>query len=115
MKSPRKTKAEREQESTEANRQIWKLFRARLDALTSFAEAKALVDESPPPDAPGRRYYSNLEFFLQAFIPPANSSHDEKFLYIQLIQRMDDRGELKLGVRDKVERDLRKAMDAQAP
>lgn len=83
----RKRKAEREQEWVEADRRVWDQFRLRLEALASFGEAQSLTNEAPPPDSPGRRYYSNLGFFLQSFAVPMGSSYAEKALYIQFIQR----------------------------
>jgi len=109
----RKTRAERDQERADAERRVWDAFRPRLDALQTFLEAKKLMAESPPPDAPGRRYYSNLAFFLQAFIVPMGSSYAEKALYVQFNQRLDAAGELKSGAGQKVIQDLESAMEAQ--
>ena len=91
------------------------VFRSKLDALQSFVEAQRLVAESPPPDAPGRRYYSNLGFLLQAFIVPDGSSYEEKALYLQFIQRLDAAGSLKPGAGQKVAEELRRAMRAPGP
>jgi hypothetical protein len=74
MARGRKTKAEREQEWQAADRRLWEEFRPRLEALTSFVDARLFVDDAPPRDSPGRRYYSNLGFFLQAFTVPEGSS-----------------------------------------
>jgi hypothetical protein len=89
--------ARREQGWAEADRRVWDRFRARLEGLTSFPEAQLLVDEALPPDSPGRRYYSNLGFFLQDFTVPAGSSYAEKELYLQFIQRLNATGALKPG------------------
>jgi hypothetical protein len=113
MARRRKTKAEREQDWAEVDRRVWNQFRSRLEALTSFAEAQLLVDEAPPPDSPGRRYYSNLGFFLQAFTVPMESSYAEKALYLQFIQRLDAEGALKPGAGQRVQDELRRAMEAQ--
>jgi len=109
----RKTKAERDQQRVEAERLAWETFRPKLEALQSFAEAKQLVAEAPSPDSPGRRYYSNLGFFLQAFTVPMDSSHAEKALYLQFIQRLDTAGTLKPGARQAIEDALRHAMNSQ--
>ncbi len=108
----RKTKAEREQEWAEADRRVWDQFRPR-EALASFGEAQSLANEAPPPDSPGRRYYSNLGFFLQSFAVPMGSSYAEKALYLQFIQRLDAAGALKPGTGQKVQEELRRAMEAQ--
>jgi hypothetical protein len=109
----RKTKAERDRERSEVERRVWDEFRPRLDALQSYAEALQLVVELPPRDAPGRRYYSNLGFFLQEFTVPSDSSYAEKALYLQFIQRLDDPGALKPGAARKIKDDLRSAMESQ--
>jgi len=111
MARRRKTKSERHQERIEAEQRAWELFRPRLDALQSRADALKLLTEAPPPDSPGRKYYSNLGFFLQGFTPPGGSSYAEKALYVQLIQRMDKLGELKPGARETIEQALRHAME----
>lgn len=109
----RKTKAQRDYEWREAERREWEIFRPKLDALQSYDEAKRLVAEAPPPDTPGRRYYSNLGFFLQAFTVPMGSSHAERGLYLQFIQRLDAAGKLKPGARQQIEDALRHAIKAQ--
>ena len=111
----RKTKAQRDQEYADAKCRVWEIFRPKLDAVQSLAEAYKLVAETPPPDAPGRTYYSNLAFFLQCFGVPGGSSYTEKALYLQLIARLDATGILKAGAREKVESDLRQAMEAEMP
>ena len=113
MTRRRKTKAEREQERTDADRRVWDRFRPQLETLASFAGAQLLVDEAPPPDSPGRRYYSNLGFFLQAFTVPTGSSYAEKALYLQFVQRLDAAGSLKPGTGQKVQEEIRRAMEAQ--
>jgi hypothetical protein len=109
----RKTKTKRNQEQLDADRRVWDQFHPRLEASASFIEAQLLVKEAPPPDSPGRRYYSNLGFFLQAFTIPKGSSYAEKALYLQFIQRLDATGALKSGVGQKVQEELRHAMEVQ--
>ena len=113
MARNRKTKAQRDHERREAERREWEIFRPKLDALQSYVEASQLVAEAPPPDAPGRGYYSNLGFFLQAFIVPMGSSYAERALYLQFIQRLDAAGSLKPGAGQQIEEVLRLAMRAQ--
>lgn len=106
MMRRRKTKAEYEREFYEAKRRVWEIFRPQLESLYSYTEAHQLVDQAPPPDAPGRTYYSNLAFFLDSFSIPAGSDHIERKLYLQFIQRLDAAGELKPGARQKIEETL---------
>lgn len=111
----RKTKAQRDQEHSDAERRVWEIFRPKLDEAQTLADALQLAAQTPPPDAPGRRYYSNLAFFLQCFGVPGGSSNAEKALYLQLIKRLDATGVLKAGACQKIEGDLRQAMEAQSP
>jgi hypothetical protein len=114
MARRRKTKDARDRERADADRHAWEQFHPRLAALTTYDEARLLVSETPPPDSPGRRYYSNLGFFLSgSMVPPLGSSYAEKALYLQFIQRLDAAGALKPGARQKVQEALRRAMDAQ--
>jgi hypothetical protein len=108
---PRKTRAERERERAEAEWRAWEEFRAKLAALESYVDAKLLVAQSPPPDSPGRSYYSNLAYFLQEFAVPAGSSHEERTLYLQFVRRLDSAGALKPGVGEEVGERLRRSME----
>jgi len=110
MAKRRKTRAEREQEYDEADQRAWTLFEPKLAALSSYFEALKLVNDAPSPDSPGRRYYSNLGFFMQTFAPPDGSSNREKALYIQLLKKIDQEGALKPGSFEGLEQSLRRAM-----
>ena len=114
MLRKRKTKAERDQEHA-AEQRVWKVFSERLAALQTLVEAQLLVQETPRETSPGRRFYSNLRFFLAAFIVPMGSSYEEKALYLQFIQRLDAAGALKPGAGQKVVEDLRRAMAEHRP
>jgi hypothetical protein len=103
MKRRRKTEAERRQERADAEAGIWLVFSAKLRNVRSFVDAKILVSEGPPPAAPGQRFYSNLAFFLHSFVVPNGSNRVERGLYLQLIHRLDEAGELKQGQGDRRE------------
>jgi hypothetical protein len=109
-KSRRKTRAEQEYERAAAEQRAWEEFRPKLEALKTFEEAAQLVDEAPRPGTPGRRFYSNLGYFLRCFGPPAGASQAEKALYTQLLRRLDEAGQLKPGVRQSREDALRRAI-----
>ena len=111
----RKTKGQKIQERADAAHRVWEVFRPKLDAVQNLAEAHELAAETPPPDAPGRRYYSNLAYFLQCFGVPGGSSYAEKGLYLKMIARLDATGILKPGAREKIESDLRLAMEEEMP
>lgn len=106
----RRTKAERESERAEADHGVWEVFRTQAAEIRGFADALKLVSEAPSPDSPGRRYYSNLGFFLQGFTVPGGSNNIERGLYLQLIERMDAAGELKPGAGKTIAEALRRAM-----
>jgi hypothetical protein len=113
MKRLAKTAADRRNEQDEAERRCWAEFRPRLAAVQTFVEARLLAAETPPVGSAGRRFYSNLSFFLMAFEPPAGASHEEKRLYLQLVRRFDAAGALNPGARERIERGLLDAMGAQ--
>ncbi len=114
MARSRRTKADRARERAEIEHRAWDQFAPKLDALQSYADAQNLVSEAPRPDSPGRRYYSNLGFFLQAFMIPAGSSQAEKALYLQFIQRLDAAGELKPGTGQRVQEELTRAIEGHS-
>ncbi|MDQ3638996.1 MAG: hypothetical protein M3426_13555 [Actinomycetota bacterium] len=107
----RKTKTEREQERAVAEQRAWEELRPKLAALESFVDAKLLAGQSPPPDSPGRSYYSNLAFFLQEFVVPGGSSYEERLLYLRFIQRLDSAGALEPGAGEEVGERLRRSME----
>ena len=111
MRRPRKTKAQREQEWDEAKRHVWEQFRPRLAALADFGDALKLAHEGPRHDRPGRMYYMNLAFVLQAFRVPGEASDEELALYSAFFQRIDKAGQLKPGEGQKVEEALRSVLD----
>lgn len=110
MRSPRNTEAQKRQEWDEAERRVWDEFRQRMAVLSDFLEAKRLVLEGPGPDRPGRRFYSNLAFFLGEFRIPGGARDDELALYLGFIQRIDKAGQLKPGAGLAVEAALKKAL-----
>jgi hypothetical protein len=109
----RRTKADRERERYEADRREWERFRPRLEAAQTLADALRLAADTPRSDEPGRRYYSNLSFFLQTFIVPDGSSHEERALYLQLVRRLDATGVLKPGAGEKIQDALRRTIEAK--
>lgn len=111
----RKTKAERDQQRAEAERLAWDIFFPKLKALQSFADAIQLVASAPRPDSPGRRYYSNLGFFLQSFSVPDGSNYAEKAQYLRFVKQLDAAGELKAGALQGIEEALQHAMAKQGP
>ena len=108
----RKTQAQRNQEFSEKERRVWDEFRPKLESLASFIDAQLLVASAPPPDSPGRRYYSNLGFFLQSFAVPMGSSRGERAMYLQFIRRLDAAGALNPGAAEPIIENLQRALAA---
>jgi len=104
------SKNEREAACGRREREAWEGFRTRLADAAGFKEAAELAADAPPPDAPGRRFYSNLTFFLQSFIVPGGSSREERGLYLALVQRMDAAGQLRRGVGARVAAELQRSI-----
>ena len=97
MAKARRTQADRDRECAASEQRAWDEFLPKLAALQTIVEAQLLVARGPRPDAPGRRYYSNLGFFLEVFTVPAGSNQTERELYIKFIQRLEATGALKPG------------------
>lgn len=106
-----KSRSEKEREWAEAQKREWEDFLPKLAALKSFEDAKLLVNQAPRPDSAGRKYYSNLGFFLQAFSVPRGSNQTERLHYIQFIQRLDEAGMLKLNAAEDIIKNLRNSLD----
>ena len=101
--SPRqKTTDQRRAEDAELDRQAWEEFLTSLAAAQTYMDALRLWDQAPRESAPGRRYYSNLGFFLQSFAVPEGASSEERQHYVRLIKRMDAEGWLKRGALEEI-------------
>lgn len=110
MTRKRKTTAQRRQENREAERRAWETFRAKLAAVQSFNDVLKLYNEAVAPDTPGRKYYSNLGFFLQTFAPPNGANVMELWEYLRLITLFDAEGVLQEGACTVIEQSLQSAI-----
>lgn len=110
MAKGQRTQADRDREWAAAEQRAWEEFLPKLAALQTFVEAQLLVARGPRPDAPGRRYYSNLGFLLEGFTVPAGSNQTERELYIQFIQRLEAAGALKPGAAPGIVATLRSSL-----
>jgi hypothetical protein len=106
----RRTRADREQEWAAKEQRESDRFVVELGKVNKFVEAQVLVFHGPRESEPGRRFYSNLGFFLMSFGVPFGSNNTERQLYIELIQRFDAGRGLKLGTAEKVIADLHESM-----
>jgi len=93
----RKSVAQHEQERLDAERRVWDTFRPRFEKASTFREAGELAEDpyAPQSGAPGRKYFSNLAFFLGSFSPPGGASGTELRLYIAFLRKIEK--ELKPG------------------
>lgn len=114
MKRPRKTVAEQRQERAEAEARCWAEFRQKLEVAQTYEDAVKLHSQAPPESAPGRRFYSNLGFFLiNNFAPPSGANQTERTNYLRLIKVFDEAGRLKPGTRQQVEEAFKKSLNAE--
>ena len=65
-----------------------KKFLRKLEHVQSNADVKLLLSECPEPNAPGRRFYSNLAFFIEHLVPPRSAGISETMLYVKLAERL---------------------------
>lgn len=103
MGKRRKTLGERRRESEEADQQAWATFYPRLQAIGSLREALLLAAATVAPGRPGRRYFSNLAFFLQSYAPPAGANALELNEYLRLLRAFNAEGALHPGAVEEVE------------
>lgn len=88
----------RKQEAWEsANDRYWQYFREVLSNLDDYKEARDFAYSGPGPDQPGRKYHSNLAFFLERFYIPGGSNSTERALYLKFLRKIDKAGQLKPG------------------
>src|SRR5688572_25130451 len=113
MTTSRPTKPPRVRGGAAAEQRGWEAFRLRLEAVETMTQAVQLMHDAPAVSAPGRRYYTNLGFFLGAFTVPAGTCYAEKALYLGFVERLTAAGELRPGGGGRIGESLRRAMAAQ--
>lgn len=69
-------------------------FFEAINRISSIEDAKRLADAGPAPGETGRKYYSNLDFFLTNSAAPSGASTDELRTYLHLITRCEEAGTL---------------------
>ena len=108
MTKRRKTADERRYEADEAAKRAYEEFRSQAADVRTLADARILVSHARNSD-PGRRYYSNLGFFLNTFAPPDGASLDELSLYLAMVRHFDASGDVKSGALVEIEAALQAA------
>ena len=104
-----------EADSERLRAEAWRSIQAQLAAATGLVDAQRVLITAPPESHLGRRYYSNLGFFLQTFSPPAGANREEIALYIRLLERINAEGLVKEGRFVPLRQALIAAMDDGSP
>jgi hypothetical protein len=108
----RPTKAEREAKRSAIRQRAFDQFLPKLERLQSMRDAFKLLSEAPPPDAPGREFYSNLGFFLQSnFGVPNGSTYSERILYTEFVKRLAAAGTITQESSNEIQGRLKQSMD----
>jgi hypothetical protein len=110
MPRRQKTQADRNRERAAEEREVWNYFYSCLKTLQTLPEALQLVGEAVPSDNPGRKYYSNLGFFLRTFTPPDGANYSEISCYIQFIPHLVRAETIKAEDGEKIIQTLRDAL-----
>jgi len=91
----RRTADDRIWEDYEKEKRVYKFFKARLASISTLGEAVALVEEGPAEGQPGREFYDRFARFIwQEYEIPKDTGHEERTLYLNLFQRLRDKGQL---------------------
>jgi hypothetical protein len=90
-------------EQEERRDRVWTAFFPKLQEVRTYADTLSLLAAAPAEGSPGRKFYSNLGFFMHTFAPPMGACSAELKEYLRLIGCFDDEGALKPGVRQPVE------------
>ncbi len=70
------------------------VFRPRLIGAATLAGAKALAAEVLPEDHPGRAVHGRFATFMDGWSVPPFSSLAERLLFMTLVRKLTDAGEL---------------------
>src|SRR4051794_9739963 len=66
----------------------WEDFKARLQTATTLGDALEIALTGPGPDRPGRKFHTNLGFFLSEFRSPVAAGSAELSLYRMLAEKL---------------------------
>ena len=94
-------------------RRAWEDFQLKFSRVHTLIDAKKLVEQVQVQkhETSGRKYYANLNFFLQSFNIPCGASHTERLNYIQFIQRLDESDTFKVGKVEAILKALQSSLD----
>jgi hypothetical protein len=84
MTSRRKTRTKRDCEEAKAEQRAWAAFKPQLGEVRTREDALVLYEQRPPEGSPGRRYYSNLGFFLYTGTIPIEANVAERAVYMPM-------------------------------
>jgi hypothetical protein len=94
MAKKRKTNADRQRERGKAEQRAWNEFVPKVKAASAYQAAIEIVLHGPRPDEPGRRFYSNLDFYLGNRAVPGGANREEVALYAELIEKLRANGDV---------------------
>ncbi len=110
MLNIRKTKIESQLQN---ERRAWEDFQLRFSRVHTLIDAKKLVEQVQVQkhEMSGRKYYANLNFFLQSFNIPSGASYTERLNYIQFIQRLEESDISQVGGLEDILKALQNSLD----
>ena len=91
----------------------WEDFQLKFSRVHTLIDAKKLVKQLQVQkhETSGRKYYANLNFFLESFNVPSGSSYSERLNYIQFIQHLNESDTSKVGKVEEILKALQKSLD----
>jgi hypothetical protein len=91
----RRTATDRMWEDHEKENRVYKLFKSRLESISTLGEVVALTQDGPADGEPGREFYDRFARFLwKEYEIPEDASNEERTLYLNLLQRLREKGQL---------------------
>jgi hypothetical protein len=73
----------------EKEAEYWATFSQKLTDLDSVEAAQLFAASAPGSDLPGRKFHTNLLYFLETFGIPGDASKDEMVLYLNFLMKLD--------------------------
>jgi len=92
-------------------RNVYKKFEDSLNKIDIMPRAQLLIRQAPSENTPGRKYYTNFDFFLRRFDIPDGLGDDEIILYKNFIKRLDKIRQLKPGEGERIISKLNNAIN----
>jgi hypothetical protein len=81
--------SEHNQNFRDKEAEYWAIFSQKLTDLDSVEDALFFAASAPGSDLPGRKFHTNLLYFLQTFGIPGDANKDEMVLYLNFLKKLD--------------------------